>query len=54
MQDLQLYQQLLGLSEPWYVTGVRLDVKTQEVEVTVAVWSSPEKVERRGAEVMWV
>ena len=46
MQDLQLYQQLLGLSEPWYVAGVRLDVKAQTVEVTVAVreqvWGCPE------------
>ena len=50
MQDLQLYQQLLGLSEPWYVTGVRLDVKTQEVEVTVAVrdqlWGCPQCASR--------
>jgi hypothetical protein len=37
MQDLQLYQQLLGLTEPWYVTGVRLDIPAQEVEVRVAV-----------------
>jgi transposase len=37
MKDLQLYQQLLGLREPWYVAGVRLDIKAQEVEVTVAV-----------------
>jgi transposase len=46
MQDLQLYQQLLGLAEPWYVAGVRLDVKAQEVEVTVAVrdqlWGCPQ------------
>lgn len=46
MQDLQLYQQLLGLNEPWYVTGVRLDVKAQEVEVAVAVrdqlWGCPQ------------
>jgi transposase len=46
MKDLQLYQQLLGLTEPWYVAGVRLDVKAQEVEVTVAVrelvWGCPQ------------
>jgi transposase len=46
MKDLQLYQQLLGLREPWYVAGVRLDIKAQEVEVTVAVreqvWGCPE------------
>jgi len=46
MQDLQLYQQLLGLIEPWYVTGVRLDIKAQEVAVSVAVreqvWGCPQ------------
>ena len=46
MQDLQLYQQLLGLTEPWYVTGVRLDIPAQEVEVRVAVreqvWGCPQ------------
>lgn len=46
MQDRQLYEQLLGLNEPWYVTGVRLDVKAQAVEVTVAVrdqlWGCPQ------------
>jgi transposase len=46
MQDRQLYQELLGLSEPWYVTEVRLDPKAQEVEVTVAVreqvWGCPQ------------
>jgi transposase len=46
MEDLQLYQQLLGLSEPWYVTGVRLDIQAQEVQVTVGVrqelWGCPQ------------
>ena len=46
MQDFQLYQQLLGLTEPWHVTGVRLDLKAKEVEVTVAVresiWGCPQ------------
>lgn len=46
MQDLELYRQLLGLAEPWYVTGVRLDVAAQEVEVRVAVreavWGCPQ------------
>jgi transposase len=46
MQDIQLYQQLLGLAEPWYVEAVRLDLKAQEVEVKVAVreqvWGCPE------------
>jgi transposase len=46
MQDLQLYQQLLNLKEPWYVAGVRLDPQAQEVEVTAAVrdqlWACPQ------------
>jgi transposase len=46
MQDLALYQELLGLAAPWHVTGVRLDVKAQEVEVRVAVreqvWACPQ------------
>jgi transposase len=46
MKDLQLYQQLLGLTEPWYVAGVRLDLQAQEVEVSVAVreqaWGCPQ------------
>lgn len=50
MQDLQLYQQLLGLTEPWYVAGVRLEAKAQEVEVTVAVrdqlWGCPQCARR--------
>ncbi len=50
MKDLQLYQQLLGLSEPWYVTGVRLDIPEQMVEVTVAVreqvWGCPQCANR--------
>ena len=50
MQDFQLYQQLLGLAEPWHVTAVRLDVKAQAVEVTVAVreqvWACPQCAQR--------
>lgn len=46
MQDLALYQELLGLAEPWHVTGVRLDVRAQEVQVQVAVceqvWACPQ------------
>jgi len=50
MKDFELYQQLLGLNEPWQVTGVRLDLKAQEVEVTVAVreqvWGCPQCARR--------
>jgi transposase len=46
MQDFALYQQLLGLEEPWHVTAVRLNLPAQEVEVTVAVreqlWGCPQ------------
>ena len=35
MKDITLYDELLGLKQPWYVAGVRLDVVKQEVEVEV-------------------
>ena len=35
MKDTTLYDELLGLKQPWYVAGVRLDVVKQEVEVEV-------------------
>jgi hypothetical protein len=45
MQDVQLYEPLWGLSEPWYVAGVRRNLAAQEVEVSVAVrdqvWGCP-------------
>jgi transposase len=46
MTDFQLYQQILGLEEPWQVKHVTLKPKEQEVEVEVActekVWGCPE------------
>lgn len=36
MQDADLYQQILGLTEPWSVDQVDLDVAHQRVTVTVA------------------
>lgn len=33
MRDIELYQHLLGLEEPWSVSNVRLDVATQSVDV---------------------
>lgn len=46
MQDRQLYQQILGLSEPWVVTAVSLRLEAREVEVVVEcteqVWGCPE------------
>lgn len=46
MQDHQLYQELLGLSEPWFVQKVTLDLKKGEVNVEVAcrkdtLWGCP-------------
>jgi transposase len=46
MQDFQLYQQILGLVEPWRVKGVRLRREASEVEVQVEcveqVWACPD------------
>ena len=46
MHDIELYQQVLGLSEPWSVSQVELDVAQQRVEITVehepgVKWSCP-------------
>ena len=45
MQDIQLYQQLLGLSGPWDVSRVTLKREAQEIEVEVRclerVWGCP-------------
>ena len=46
MQDTQLYQQILGLSEPWFVQSVDLNVSDHRVDVRVAHrsearWSCP-------------
>jgi len=35
MRDTTLYQHLLGLSEPWTVSRVDLDVSSQRVDVWV-------------------
>jgi transposase len=35
MQDKTLYQQILGLTEPWSVTRVELDVQKQRVDIYV-------------------
>ncbi|MBX3746917.1 MAG: ISL3 family transposase, partial [Verrucomicrobiae bacterium] len=50
MQDIQLYQQILGLGEPWRVKAVRLNRQAGEVEIEVecteSVWGCPECGER--------
>mgnify|MGYP002383038865 FL=1 len=47
MRDVELYQQILGLSSPWTVDGVVLDVEGQRVDVCVvhavdAQWRCPQ------------
>jgi hypothetical protein len=50
MKDFQLYQQILGLVEPWAVEGVTLKPRGQEVEVRVGfaatLWGCPQCQER--------
>jgi transposase len=46
MQDVSLYQQLLGLSDPWFVASVKLDVANVRVDIEVehrkgATWTCP-------------
>lgn len=45
MQDFQLYQQILGIEEPWRVKRVTLDKSASEVEVEVecteTIWGCP-------------
>src|ERR1017187_10047551 len=45
MKDFQLYQQILGLVEPWVVESVTLKPKEQEIEVRVGfadrLWGCP-------------
>jgi transposase len=46
MKDFELYQQILGLEQPWEVSKVELKPKEQEVEVEVVctekVWGCPQ------------
>jgi transposase len=50
MQDIQLYEQLLGLQAPWKVEAVNLNVAAQQIEVRVVcqetVWGCPQCGER--------
>jgi transposase len=50
MQDVQLYEQLLGLQSPWKVEAVNLNVAAQQIEIRVAcqetVWGCPQCSER--------
>lgn len=45
MQDIKLYEQLLGLERPWSVREVRMNRQAQEIEVEVVcedtVWACP-------------
>ena len=40
MQDRDLYARILGLVDPWQVRDVLLDLKSEEVRVTVAAKST--------------
>ena len=50
MKDFQLYQQILGLAEPWVVKNVTLKPKEREVEVEVgcteSLWGCPQCARR--------
>ena len=50
MKDFELYQQILGLTEPWRVEQVTLQVAAREVEVRVGyaatLWGCPECQQR--------
>jgi transposase len=50
MKDFQLYQQILGLVEPWRVESVALKLKEQEMEVRVGftdtLWGCPQCQQR--------
>jgi len=50
MKDFQLYQQILGLVEPWRVESVALKLKEQEIEVRVGftdtLWGCPQCQQR--------
>ena len=35
MQDKELYQHLLGLTSPWTVSEVKLDMQSQEIHLKV-------------------
>lgn len=53
MRDAELYQQLLGLSPPWAVTRVALDIEAQRVDVWAeaepgTMWPCP-VCERQGS-----
>jgi transposase len=41
MRDIELYRALLGLTAPWTVAGVDVDLKGQQVVVRVEVGSGP-------------
>jgi transposase len=50
MKDIQLYQQILGLEEPWRVESVTLRTEQREIEVRVGfaetIWGCPECQQR--------
>ena len=59
MKDTQLYEQLLGLSKPWSVERVDLELESNRITVHVqcekgTVWGDPETGEDRAHIHGWV
>ena len=50
MENTEFFNQLLGLSEPWRVTEVKIDMPARRIDVTVecakVVWADPATRER--------
>lgn len=51
MNDTSLYQQILGPTDPWYVSGVRLIASDKTIEVEMSLkdnelWGCPECARR--------
>jgi len=41
MRDTELYQQIVGLSSEWQVTGVTLDLEAETVEIAATRSGDP-------------
>jgi hypothetical protein len=59
MKDTQLYEQLLGLSKPWSVDRVELELEQSRITVHVecvqgTVWGDPETEQDRAHIHGWV
>lgn len=59
MKDTQLYEQLLGLSKPWSVSQVELELEHNRITVHVQcardqVWCDPETLQDRAHVHGWI